>query len=126
MTDKLVAFRNYRTIEDMRKADQELIKVEAQIEALRLKFESAMEILSERRSEVLTYYDESLDEYENEIIDIVLEAGRSIEAYGIEAKYVKGRKSVSYKGACAEANVPKSIINRNTKYGDPKVTIKVV
>ena len=68
-----------------------------------------------------SYAENGITLSENKIKDFI-GANDGIEGdFGaIYWKEQKGRRSVSYKNACIEADVPAEIIERNTSYGEPK------
>ena len=136
MSDEMLVFKSYRTIIDMIAVDQELETINQLIENARIAHQQRIEdeqIAYERkirstmikREKIMSEYNDGLENCAEEIREIVLGSGRTLEAYGIEAKYVNGRKSISYKGACDHAKVSKDVIRMYTKYSEPSVKIVV-
>lgn len=71
-------------------------------------------------------YRERIAKAADEIKATVLEQGKSVTLFDVEASYKKGRRSTSWKKIAEEMNPPESIISRHTKYGNPSVSVKVL
>jgi len=60
------------------------------------------------------------------ITALTLSEQKSITLFGVEARYTKGRETVSWKSVAQDLNPPEELIGKYTKTGEPSVNIKVV
>jgi hypothetical protein len=69
-------------------------------------------------------YRERMNLAAEEIRGAVLEQAKSVTLHNVEAKYTKGRVSVSWKSVADEVGAPPEIIAKHSKEGDPTVAIR--
>jgi hypothetical protein len=71
-------------------------------------------------------YRAEMDDAQALIARQVIAAGKSVQEFGVEAKYSGGRKSVQWKAVAEELHAPAALVDKYTTPGRPSVEVKVI
>ncbi|MCJ7528834.1 MAG: hypothetical protein MUO37_12190 [Methyloceanibacter sp.] len=108
-------FQEYRFAHDELEADREVAALwDAVVEAQR------------KHDLACIPYRERMSAAEAVIIGAVLEQGKSVTLHNIEARYMKGRSSTSWKSVAEEIGAPPEIVAKHTKEGEPSVMVRAL
>jgi hypothetical protein len=119
-------FQKYKTAYEQMSGDIEIIEVREKIEALRTQYMAALRDLEHDLEELEQPYKNRMMAAEVAIRAAVLETKKTVEMYGVVARYTKGRRSTAWKSVAIAAGATKEDIVLHTKEGDPSVSIFVV
>ena len=108
-------FRDYRQAYDEMEANQE-IQITRQV------------IIStkERLAELEKPYRDRIAQAQEEITKAVLQSKKTTTLFGVIAKFFKPRRSTAWKSVAQAMDPPQDLIDKFTKYGEPRVQVSVV
>jgi len=115
-------FESYRKAYDEMETDPAVLAAREQADVLRAKMMEVDELISDAEKP----YRERMAEAEAQIVDAVMSQGESVTLHNVQARYTKGRSSVSWKKVAEACNPPAEVVEQHTKVGKPRVSVSVL